>query len=90
MSPNRISVYVRSLLYEVIQCKDYRGVVTLAPYSNLTSPKESIYGVSSLALEAFHEALNGGWILNKSDDVDVITHDDKREDFYWIEALRHC
>jgi hypothetical protein len=45
--------------------------------------------VSSLTLKAFHEALNSGRILDKGDDVDVIPHDYKREDLYWIEALRH-
>lgn len=80
MSSDWVCVHIRKLLYEVIYRQDCWRVVTLAPDGDLASPKKSIYGVGSFALKPFHEAFDGLGIFYQGDNVDMISHYNKRDD----------
>ena len=90
MRSDSICVHVGELPHKVI-ARQYGGrVVSFTPHGHLASPKESINGVSRFTLTSLHEALSRGWILNKSDDVDMISHHHKSYDLDGIQALRDC
>ena len=84
MRPDRICVYVGELLHKVIDGQYDGRVVPFTPHGDLASSEKSIDGVGRLTLKTLHEALYCSRILNKRDDVDMISHHHKRYDLDWI------
>ena len=87
VSGRGVCVEVGELLYGVIDRENWRAIIVFAPNSSLSSSEESVDGVSRLGLNSVDEVHNSLWAVYDDEEVEVVSHEDKRTDPNRVEFL---